>query len=144
MRARGIPCYYAPLIEGYRAWASAMSLMKHLSGIRLEAAYEYINWYHSGWEGGFIAKQGYYSPVPENAKKFMTEDESIIGCLEWLVCGVQVRAAYSAAVHLHHKLVGAWFRPRHIFNGQGLSGMVIYSCFQCLSPVFIAPYTRRR
>ena len=75
VRARGIPCYYAPLTEGYRAWASAMSLMKHLSGIRLEAAYEYINWYHSGWEGGFIAKQGYYSPVPENAKKFMTEDE---------------------------------------------------------------------
>ena len=75
VRSRGIPCYYAPLSEGYRAWASAMSLMKHLSGIRLEAAYEYINWYHSGWQGGFIAKQGYYSPVLETAKNFMTDDE---------------------------------------------------------------------
>jgi putative spermidine/putrescine transport system substrate-binding protein len=75
VRSRGIPCYYAPLAEGYRAWASAMGIMKHLSGIKLDAAYEYINWYHSGWEGGFIAKQGYYSAVPETAKKFLTENE---------------------------------------------------------------------
>jgi len=75
VRARGIPCYYAPLKEGYRAWASAMSLMKHLDGIRLEAAYDYLNWYHSGWEGAFIARQGYYSAVPETAKKFMSDDE---------------------------------------------------------------------
>ena len=75
VRSRGIPCYYAPMVEGYRAWASGMSLMNHLSGAKLDAAYEYINWYHSGWEGGFIAKQGYYSPVPETAKKFLTDDE---------------------------------------------------------------------
>ena len=75
VRSRGIPCYYAPLKEGYRAWASSMSLMKHLDGIRLEAAYEYLNWYHSGWEGAFIARQGYYSAVPETARKFMSEDE---------------------------------------------------------------------
>jgi len=75
VRSRGIPCYYAPLVEGYRAWASGISLMKHLSGAKLDAVYEYINWYHSGWEGGFIAKQGYYSPVPETAKKFLTDDE---------------------------------------------------------------------
>ena len=75
VRSRGIPCYYAPLAEGYRAWASAMGLMKHLSGIKLDAAYEYIDWYNSGWEGGFIAKQGYYSPVLETTKKFLTEDE---------------------------------------------------------------------
>ena len=36
---------------------------------------EYLNWYNSGWQGGFIAKQGYYSAVPETAKNFMTADE---------------------------------------------------------------------
>ena len=36
---------------------------------------EYLNWYNSGWQGGFIAKQGYYSAVPETAKKFMTDNE---------------------------------------------------------------------
>ena len=63
VRSRGIPCYYAPLKEGYRAWASGSCPMKHLS------------WHQSGWQGGFIAKQGYYSSIPETARKFMTEDE---------------------------------------------------------------------
>jgi len=75
VRSRGIPCYYAPLKEGYRAWGSCIAPMAHLKGIKLDAAYEYINWYMSGWQAGFIAKQGYYSSVPEAAKKFMTEDE---------------------------------------------------------------------
>jgi putative spermidine/putrescine transport system substrate-binding protein len=75
VRARDIPCYYAPLKEGYRAWATGLGLMSHLSGLKLEAAYEYLNWYQSGWQGGFIAKQGYYSSVPETTKQFMTPAE---------------------------------------------------------------------
>jgi putative spermidine/putrescine transport system substrate-binding protein len=75
VRARDIPCYYAPLKEGYRAWATGLGLMSHLSGLKLDAAYEYLNWYQSGWQGGFIAKQGYYSSVPETAKQFMTPAE---------------------------------------------------------------------
>ena len=72
VRSRNIDCYYAPLKEGYRGWLSLLSPMAHLSGLKLDAAMEYINWYNSGWQGGFIAKQGYYSAVPETAKKFMT------------------------------------------------------------------------
>jgi putative spermidine/putrescine transport system substrate-binding protein len=75
VRSRNIPCYYTPLKEGYRAWASNSALMRHLSGIKLDAAYDYFNWHQSGWQGGFIAKQGYYSSVPETAKQFMSEDE---------------------------------------------------------------------
>jgi putative spermidine/putrescine transport system substrate-binding protein len=75
VRARGIPCSYAPLKEGYRAWAVGLGLMAHLKGLKLDAAYEYINWYQSGWQGGFIAKQGYYSAVPETARKFLTPEE---------------------------------------------------------------------
>ena len=75
VRARGIPCYYVPLKEGYRAWASCIAPMKHLTGLKLDAAYEYLNWYQSGWQGGFIAKQGYYSAVPATAKKFLTPEE---------------------------------------------------------------------
>ncbi|UCE52646.1 MAG: extracellular solute-binding protein [Desulfobacterales bacterium] len=75
VRARGIPCVYQPLKEGYRAWGNSLGIMKHLSGLKLEAAYEYLNWYLSGWYGGFIARQGYYSAVPSTAKKFLTSDE---------------------------------------------------------------------
>jgi putative spermidine/putrescine transport system substrate-binding protein len=49
--------------------------MAHLNGLKLDAAYEYLNWYQSGWQGGFIAKQGYYSSVPETAKRFLTPAE---------------------------------------------------------------------
>jgi putative spermidine/putrescine transport system substrate-binding protein len=75
VRARGIPCYYTKLNEGYRGWTVGLAPMAHLSGLRLDCAMEYLNWYNSGWQGGFIAKQGYYSPVPETAKKFLTPDE---------------------------------------------------------------------
>jgi putative spermidine/putrescine transport system substrate-binding protein len=75
VRAHGVPCYYVPLSEGYRGWGNGLALMKHLTGIKRDAAYEYLNWYQSGWVGGFIAKQGYYVGVPETAKKFLTDDE---------------------------------------------------------------------
>jgi putative spermidine/putrescine transport system substrate-binding protein len=75
VRSRSIPCTYQPLAEGYRAWAGGLGIAKHLSGIELDAAYEYINWYLSGWVGAYLNRQGYYSAVLETAKKFMTPDE---------------------------------------------------------------------
>ena len=57
VRSRGIPCYYAPLKEGYRAWASGMGLMGHLEGMKLDAAYDYINWHQWGyWYEGQAAQ----------------------------------------------------------------------------------------
>lgn len=75
VRSKGIPCIYQPLKEGYRSWGGGIGLSRNLSGLELEAAYEYINWYLSGWVGGFLMRQGYYSAVPETSKKFMSEDE---------------------------------------------------------------------
>ena len=75
VRSRGIDCYYVPLKEGYRGWTVGLAPMAHLSGLKLDCAMEYLNWFNSGWQGGFIAKQGYYSSVPETAKKFLTQAE---------------------------------------------------------------------
>jgi putative spermidine/putrescine transport system substrate-binding protein len=75
VRTRGIECLYVPLKEGYRAWAAGLGLMAHLDGLKRDAAYEYLNWYLDGWQGGFIAKQGYYSAVPEQAKQHMSQAE---------------------------------------------------------------------
>ena len=52
-----------------------MGLAASLEGAKLDAAYEYINWYLSGWVGGFLMRQGYYSAVPETSKNFMSADE---------------------------------------------------------------------
>jgi putative spermidine/putrescine transport system substrate-binding protein len=75
VRSKGIACTYQPLKEGYRSWGGGMGLAAHLTGAKLDAAYEYINWYTSGWVGGYLNRQGYYSANMESAKKFMSEDE---------------------------------------------------------------------
>lgn len=75
VRSKGIPCIYQPLKEGYRAWGGGLGLAKHLSGLKLDAAYEYINWYMSGWVGAYLNRQGYYSACLDTAKQHMSEDE---------------------------------------------------------------------
>ena len=75
VRSRGIACTYQPLEEGYRAWGGGLGLARSLSGLELDAAYEYINWYLSGWVGAYLNRQGYYSAVLETAKANMSADE---------------------------------------------------------------------
>jgi putative spermidine/putrescine transport system substrate-binding protein len=75
VKTRGIPCVYQPLKEGFRGWGYTLAPMKHLAGLKLDCFYEYMNWYTSGFQGAFIAREGYYSSVPDNAKKFLTEAE---------------------------------------------------------------------
>jgi putative spermidine/putrescine transport system substrate-binding protein len=75
VKSRGIPCVYQPLEEGYRSWGGGIGLSKSLTGMELDAAYDYINWYLSGWVGGFLMRQGYYSAVPETSKEHMSENE---------------------------------------------------------------------
>jgi putative spermidine/putrescine transport system substrate-binding protein len=76
VRSRGIPCVYQNLKEGYRCWSNSLFLNAGLSGMKLDAVYEYLAWYHgSGFPGALFARQGYYSAVPETAKKLMTQAE---------------------------------------------------------------------
>ncbi|KQW55083.1 PotD/PotF family extracellular solute-binding protein [Ensifer sp. Root127] len=75
VRSKGIACKYQPLKEGYRAWGGGLGLAAHLQGAQLDAAYEYINWYLSGWVGAYLNRQGYYSAAMDTAKGFMSEDE---------------------------------------------------------------------
>ena len=71
VRSMGMPCIYQPLKEGYRAWAAGFGLPKTLTGRKLDAAYDFINWFLSGWAGAFLNRQGYYSAVLETAKAQM-------------------------------------------------------------------------
>ena len=75
VRQMGVACKYQPLKEGYRAWAAGLGVPSHLDGKMLDAAYEFINWYLSGWTGAFLNRQGYYTAVLDTAKKFMSADE---------------------------------------------------------------------
>ena len=46
--------------------AAASAWPSTCRGIELDAAYEYINWYLSGWVGAFLNRQGYYTAVLEH------------------------------------------------------------------------------
>jgi len=71
VRSQGIPCVFQPLKEGYRAWAAGFGIPRTLSGRKEEGAYEFINWFLSGWAGAHLNRQGYYSAVLDTAKANM-------------------------------------------------------------------------
>ena len=75
VRSRGIPCTYQPLKEGFRGWGYTLGVMKHVEGLKRDCFYEYLDWYTGGFQGAFIARQGYYAAQPANARKFLSEDE---------------------------------------------------------------------
>lgn len=71
VRSMGIPCTFQPLKEGYRSWASGFCVSKGVSGPKLEWAYEFVNWFLSGYAGAYLNRQGYYSAVLSTAKANM-------------------------------------------------------------------------
>jgi putative spermidine/putrescine transport system substrate-binding protein len=75
VRSMGIPCTFQPLKEGYRSWASGFCMSKGATGKKADIAYEFVNWFLSGWAGAYLNRQGYYSAVLSTAKANMTEDE---------------------------------------------------------------------
>ena len=72
---RGTPVTYAAPKEGYRAWHGVMCMSRACKGAVQDAAYEYMNWWLSGWPGAFIARQGYYISNPERSRPLLTPNE---------------------------------------------------------------------
>jgi len=75
IKAEGVPCIYAFPKEGMRGWHGGLAISAQVQGARLDQAYEYINWWLSGWAGAFVARQGYYMSVPDNVRKHLTQEE---------------------------------------------------------------------
>ncbi|UDL93264.1 extracellular solute-binding protein [Lichenihabitans sp. PAMC28606] len=69
VRSKGIPCVFQPLKEGYRSWASGFAISKAVK--KDDLAYEFVNWFLSGWAGAYLNRQGYYSAVLDTAKANM-------------------------------------------------------------------------
>ena len=74
-KGQGIPVVYASPKEGYRAWHGEMCLSANAQGHVKDAAYEYMNWWLSGYPGAFIARQGYYISNPERSQPLMSKAE---------------------------------------------------------------------
>lgn len=75
LNGQGIPVTFAAPKEGYRGWHGVMCLSSASKGRNKDAAYEYMNWWLSGWPGAFIARQGYYISNPQRSAEFLTPTE---------------------------------------------------------------------
>jgi putative spermidine/putrescine transport system substrate-binding protein len=52
-----------------------MCLSSATQGKVKDAAYDYMNWWLSGWPGAFIARQGYYISNPQRSKPHLSAAE---------------------------------------------------------------------
>ncbi|MFT2090624.1 ABC transporter substrate-binding protein [Paraglaciecola sp. 2405UD69-4] len=75
LNGQNIPVTFAAPKEGYRGWHGVMCLSSATSGRIKDVAYEYMNWWLSGWPGAFIARQGYYISNPQRSKPLLTKAE---------------------------------------------------------------------
>jgi putative spermidine/putrescine transport system substrate-binding protein len=75
LRGKGMPVIEASPREGYRAWHGGMCISAHATGRVLDAAYDYMNWWLSGWAGAVMARQGYYISVPKRVKPHLSPEE---------------------------------------------------------------------
>ena len=65
--------------EGMRGGHGGLSISAKVKGKQLDQAYEYINWWLDGWPAAFVARQGYYHSIPDNAKNILNLPSGIIG-----------------------------------------------------------------
>ncbi|WP_143872934.1 extracellular solute-binding protein [Catenovulum sediminis] len=75
LNSRNVPVVFAAPKEGYRGWHGVMCLSAAVNGKVKDAAYEYMNWWLSGWPGAFIARQGYYISNPQRSKALLEQIE---------------------------------------------------------------------
>lgn len=75
LNGENIPVTFAAPKEGYRGWHGVMCLSSASQGRSKDVAYEYMNWWLSGWPGAFIAKQGYYISNPERSANYLSKAE---------------------------------------------------------------------
>ncbi|MFA3792165.1 PotD/PotF family extracellular solute-binding protein [Aliiglaciecola sp. SL4] len=75
LNGQNVPVTFAAPKEGYRGWHGVMCLSSAISNSKKDAAYDYMNWWLSGWPGAFIAKQGYYISNPKRSAKYLNQAE---------------------------------------------------------------------
>lgn len=75
LNGQNVPVTFAAPKEGYRGWHGVMCLSSATQGSKKDAAYDYMNWWLSGWPGAFIARQGYYISNPQRSASYLSQAE---------------------------------------------------------------------
>jgi putative spermidine/putrescine transport system substrate-binding protein len=76
LQARRAPVRYAAPPEGFRGWSNGLAISSQVKDAStLQAAYEYINWWHDGYAGAVMMRQGYYNAVQATSRRFVDPSE---------------------------------------------------------------------
>jgi putative spermidine/putrescine transport system substrate-binding protein len=75
LKGKGVAVRQSVPVEGYRAWHGGLCLSRGLEGRMLDVAYDYLNWWISGWPGAVVARQGYYMSTPERSRSHLSKPE---------------------------------------------------------------------
>ncbi len=75
LRRLGVPVAVAAPVEGSRGWHADLCISAHTQGDMLDAAYDYLNWWHGGWAGACLTRQGYYATFPELTRAHLSPEE---------------------------------------------------------------------
>ena len=75
LNGQNVPVRFAAPKEGYRGWHGVMCLSSQVAPRAKNIAYEYMNWWLSGWAGAFIARQGYYISNPQRSRQELSSAE---------------------------------------------------------------------
>jgi putative spermidine/putrescine transport system substrate-binding protein len=74
--ALGLSFLQAAPPEGYRAFSGMLSISSEVADrAKLQACYDFINWWHSGFAGSLLLRQGFYVAVPETSRRLLTAGE---------------------------------------------------------------------
>ncbi len=75
--AQGKNVRYAAPPTGFRGWCGNLGISKEAANdaSKLQACYDYINWWHSGEPGAIMMRQGYYNSVQETSRQFVEPEE---------------------------------------------------------------------
>lgn len=72
VKAQGVPCAYATMKNGYRAWSIGISALQ--SSPNFEAVVAYADYWLSGPPAVTVSEQGYYSPN-DKVREFMSPEK---------------------------------------------------------------------
>ncbi len=77
LQALGQPIRYAAPQEGHLAWAGLLMLSGNVleDPSKLQACYDYVNWWHSGAPGAMLLPYGYYNAVMDASRALVSADE---------------------------------------------------------------------
>jgi putative spermidine/putrescine transport system substrate-binding protein len=79
LQEANFPVRYAAPKEGFRGWGGGNAILTHVTGDKLDAAYDYLNWWNTPVPAGIMATQGYYNANISASHKGLTSNPALGG-----------------------------------------------------------------